>query len=417
MRHFPSTRFVSGVEPSHQGGVAGLPAVDGPSSLEAGGSEPPSRSRALKLLIISGVLLIAATVLATGALVMHFRNQALAESGRELTNTALILAEQVDRTFESLELVQASLIERIRSLGIETSEDYAQRMASRDVHLMLKDKISGLPHVGAVVLVGADGRVINFSRYWPIPPINVSDRSYFEALASDPAAMSMFAEPLQNRGDGTWTITLARKLTGPDGTFLGLILGAMEIRYFEKFFAGIALGEGSSIGLARNDGTLLARYPTVDHTLGRRYPGGIEALANGSSATVRTVSTMTGKDRLLAYRRLSNHPLFIAVGNDVDAVLAPWQRQSMLLLGAGSVVAAVICLIVFLVARELITASSGRGAGSRTRSASSTPPSRTCRKACACWIPRRGSCCAIDVILTCTGCLPTRSNPAARCSS
>jgi PAS domain S-box-containing protein len=356
MRHFPSTRFASGVEPSPQAGVADLQSVDLPSGSAASAAtqQRPARSRALKLLVISGVVLIAATLVVTGALVIHFRNHALAESERELNNTALILAEQIDRTFESLELVQLSLSERIRSLGIRSSEDYAREMSGHDVHLMLKDKISGLPHVGAVVLIGADGRVINFSRYWPIPPINVADRSYFKSLTSDPAAVSMIAEPLQNRGDGSWAITLARKLTGPDGAFLGLILGAVEVSYFETYFASIALGQGSSIGLVRNDGTLLARYPRIDHTLGRRYTGGVEALAGGKSATARTVSKMNGKDRLLAYRRLSNFPLFISVGSDVDEILAPWQRQSMLLLGAGSVVAAVICLIVFLAAREVV---------------------------------------------------------------
>jgi PAS domain S-box-containing protein len=356
MRHFPSTRFASGVEPSPQAGVADLQSVDLPpgSPRSAASQKRPARPRALKLVVIFGVVLIAATVLATAALVVHFRNHALADSERELTNTALILAEQIERTFESLELVQTSISERIRSLGIASSEDYAREMSGRDVHVMLKDKISGLPHVGAVVLVGADGRVINFSRYWPIPPINVADRSYFKSLTSDAAAVSMIAEPFQNRGDGSWAITLARKLTGPDGAFLGLILGAVEVRYFETYFASIALGQGSSIGLVRDDGTLLARYPRIDHTLGHRYTGGIEALAGGKSATVRTVSTMNGKDRLLAYRRLSNYPLLVSVGSDIDAILAPWQRESMLLLGAGSLVAAVICLIVFLAARDLV---------------------------------------------------------------
>jgi PAS domain S-box-containing protein len=349
MRHFPATRFVNGVR-APSGADAGELAVSDEEAQAAWTAKP----RALKLIVLCGFALTVATVLVTAALVVHFRDRELADTRRELSNTALVLAEEIDRTFESLELVQTSLIERMKSLGIDSGEDLERVMSGRDVHLMLKDKISGLPHVGAIVLIGADGRVINLSRYWPIPQVNVADRGYFKALASDAHATSVVSEPLQNRAAGTWTIALVRKFTASDGRIVGMVLGAVEVRYLEKLFGSIALGQGSSIALLRNDGTLLARYPKIDHALGRQYVGGVQSLGDAISATTRTISTMTNKDRLLAYRRLSNSPLFISVGSDVDTVLARWQHQSMLLLGAGIVVAVVICLIIFLAAREIV---------------------------------------------------------------
>jgi hypothetical protein len=117
MRHFPSTRFASSVEaPSgiHPGETLSAHDVLRPRA---------SRPRALKLPVTCGIALIAATVLATGALVVHFRDHVLSDSERELTNTALILAETTDRTFKALELAQISLIERMKSLGIDSSED------------------------------------------------------------------------------------------------------------------------------------------------------------------------------------------------------------------------------------------------------------------------------------------------------
>ena len=133
----------------------------------------------IRYLILCGVLLISAIAVSTAITVDSFRNRALVDSERELKNTALILAEQLDRSFQAVELVQSSVMEKIQSLGIASSEDYGRQMSGQDVHLMLKTSISGLVQVDAVTLINADGKLLNFSRYCPIPEVNVADRDYF----------------------------------------------------------------------------------------------------------------------------------------------------------------------------------------------------------------------------------------------
>jgi hypothetical protein len=102
------------------------------------------RNRPIRYLILCGALLIAAIVVGTAIMVGNLRDRALFESECQLKNTALILAEQIDRTFQAIDLVQSSMIEKIQSLGIASSEDYARRMSGQDVHLMLKASTSGL---------------------------------------------------------------------------------------------------------------------------------------------------------------------------------------------------------------------------------------------------------------------------------
>jgi hypothetical protein len=132
------------------------------------------RNRPIRYLILCGVLLVAAITVSTAIMVVNFRNRALVDSERELKNTALILAEQVDRSFQALELVQRNVTEKIESLGIASSEDYARQMSGQDVNQMLKASISGLAHVSAVTLIDADGKLLNSSRDWPIPQTNCS---------------------------------------------------------------------------------------------------------------------------------------------------------------------------------------------------------------------------------------------------
>ena len=219
------------------------------------------RSPPIALFLVPGILLVALIVSGTWMLVSHLRNRAIAVAERESSNITLVLAEQTDQAFRAMELVQASVIERMQGLGIASREDYERAMSGHDVHLMLKDKIGGLPHVSGIAVFDAQGKLVNFSRRWPIPAFNVSDRDYFKALASDAHLISFVSEPLRNRGTGTWVISFARKVSAPSGEFLGLVAGVIELEYFEKFFGTIALEPGSSIALFRRDGMLLARYP------------------------------------------------------------------------------------------------------------------------------------------------------------
>ena len=118
----------------------------------------------VKLIVFCGALLIAAVSIGTAWFVFNTRARALADTERELSNVALVLTEEIDRSFQSLALVQASVIEGMQSLGLRSSAEFERLMSGRDVHLMLKHKISGLPHIGALALISADGKVFSSTR-------------------------------------------------------------------------------------------------------------------------------------------------------------------------------------------------------------------------------------------------------------
>ena len=107
-------------------------------------------SRPIILIIMSGIALIAAIAIGTAITIANLRDSALANGERELGNTALLLAKHADHEIEELDLVQTSLIEQIQSFGNISSEDFERKMSGVDVHLMLKNKISGLSHIGSV---------------------------------------------------------------------------------------------------------------------------------------------------------------------------------------------------------------------------------------------------------------------------
>lgn len=310
----------------------------------------------LASLWLLGALLSALVMVSAALLLVNQRSSELLHTERELKNISLVLSEQTDRAFQALEIVQSAVIDHMRGMGISTEQDYLQRMSGYDTHVLLKQQIAGLPHVDAVTLISREGRLINFSRYWPIPKVIVSDRDYFKALSSDPQLQSFVSEPVPNRGTGTWTIYIARKLSAPDGAFLGLVLGAMKLSYFEDFYRNISLGANSSIGMFRQDGVLLARYPHIDPKIGHRY-GETEnfrrVLENINQGTVRQTSLIDGKDRMMAAYKVSHFPVVHVVTEDMDVVLSRWRREAAFVAGGALFTVLVIFSLVFLGARQI----------------------------------------------------------------
>jgi len=324
----------------------------------AGPSSGPrqARSRTITLLIAGAVALIAAVAFATVTMIVKLRDLALSETQRELQNITLVLAAQTDRIFEAAERVQTDLIERFQARGIASSEDFERELSGYETHQMLRDKIVGLPHVGTFTLFNARGKLFNFSRSWPIPQIDVTDRDFFVALKSNPGLNVFVSKPISNRATGTWVVQIARKFSGPHGEFIGLVSAAIELQSIEQFFASIALGPDSSISLYHRDGQLLARHPHGDAEIGRSVPNGVTTLpARDADSAVGRRVRMIGhsEDRVVAVHRVAHYPLVVGASTSVAAALAGWRKQVMFLAGAGGLIVLMIATLAFIIARQL----------------------------------------------------------------
>jgi diguanylate cyclase (GGDEF)-like protein/PAS domain S-box-containing protein len=335
-----------------EGSAAGSTHAAGPSAKPC----KTRRFRAAHLLVICGVLLCAVIIAGTVGILIDLRDRALAASERELTNTALVLAEQTDRAFQAVELMQSGLIESMNARGIASVEDYERLMSGHDVHLMLKEKVAGWPHIGSITLINARGKLFNFSRFWPLPEIDVTDREFYRALKSNAGLTTFMGQPVSNRATGSWTIHLVRKVAAPNGEFLGLVLGAMEMAYFDQYFATIVLGGESAIKLLRDDGTMLASHPQVDPAKGR---GGLQndalldILARTVDGPVRQVAAIDGERQLIVAQQLAHYPFVITATKTVSAALAEWRSAAIYISAAAALLLLVIGAVVVLCIRQI----------------------------------------------------------------
>jgi diguanylate cyclase (GGDEF)-like protein len=315
------------------------------------------RTGPIRGLIVGGVTLIAAVALATTIVADGFRERALNSARRELENTVLLLARHFDQQLEDLTAIQKDMAAFVRSSDIVSHERFKQRMSGQDVHAILAAKIGGLSYLGSVTLFDADGNLINSSNVWPVPTVNIADRLYFKTFATDPSAPDVLVEPFHSRISGAWTTVIALRLKGPHGEFLGVIGRGFEPIHFERFFASVALGQDAAISMMHTDGTLLARYPHDDASIGRNFSGGrafSQVGLNGGIAAGTFSSPLDGEPKIGAAHRLNDFPIIITATTTVAAALTNWREQMRLLIGIGTASILLITVMLYMVVRRLI---------------------------------------------------------------
>jgi diguanylate cyclase (GGDEF)-like protein len=316
---------------------------------------PVSERNPLNLLILGGVLLIAAIVIGTSFTIVSFRQRALANSERELQNTVLLLARHFDRELGNYDAIQRNFVTRVRQAGIRTPDAFDRQMSGEDAHEALKAFVNAAPEIARLNVFDANGQLINSSVAWPVPEINIAERDYFKQFKYDPGSPDLVITPVHSRFAEGWTTLIARRITSVDGTFLGVVSRGMSPANFETFFESLSLGEGAAISMTHRDGTLLARYPHVDAMIGQNLSTApVQQLLRGTdSGTTRLLSPIDGEYRLAAARTLDGFPLSIIAAMKVSTALADWHEQTLFLIGAAALSAMVIALTLFLIVRKL----------------------------------------------------------------
>jgi signal transduction histidine kinase/response regulator RpfG family c-di-GMP phosphodiesterase len=301
-------------------------------------STRPNLKRSLVTLRLTTVVLVV-TIVGTNLLFLrNLRETTLRTAETNLERYTLTLAEEADRSFKSVDLLLTSIRDYVARAGVTDSSSYRKLMSQQSAHVLLSEKITGLPQVEAVTMIDQTGKLINFSRYWPIPDVDVSDRDYFKILSSDGTRSSFVSEPVRNRGSGTWNLYLAHRLNDPDGAFVGLLLGAISLSYFENFFAATSPGADTHISLVRSDGMLLVSYPRSDR-IGLPVPDADRLVAPGGG---RPRDASGPKTQLRGTRMLPNYPIVVQATQSEESALRTWQDMAALMIAMSLISALVI---------------------------------------------------------------------------
>ncbi len=274
--------------------------------------------------------LVVTTLVAGSVVIGQLRHDALNGSRRALNTLGIVLAEQTSRAIQSVDLVLSEVQSHVSELGPLSPEQFRSRLAGENAHQFLGSHLRNLPQAYAIVLVDAKGAMLNWSRDEPVPQVDFSDRDYFRHLSEQNDPDAFISGPTKGRVTGRWLMLIVRRISGPDGAFLGLVAGLIETQYLEDFYRTINLVRGETVTVLRRDGIVIAGYPDIAHRLGRRMPDEspwYARVAEGGGS-YRSPGYLTTFPQIITVHPLRDYPLVVDANMSEQAALANWYKQA-----------------------------------------------------------------------------------------
>ncbi|WP_178392245.1 ATP-binding protein [Burkholderia sp. SRS-W-2-2016] len=235
------------------------------------------------------------------------------------------------------------------------ADDAQIRAREGELHDRLRDIGGDFPQVSSIGLLGANGDLLASSLAYPAPRISNAQREDFLA-AKAMRPQPYFSLPMFGPLSKTDVFTTTTGRSGADGQFLGVVSVALRNEYFSRFYRDLTNHDPSlTLALYRQDGNLLVRYPA--------WPQGARPASNSAFTSalrdkqlfghVRLKSSVDGIERLLAFRRVGDYPLYVMSAYAISSIVAGWRSHFLMIAGLTAVPCIAIWLLVFYSLRQL----------------------------------------------------------------
>ena len=298
-----------------------------------------------KLLIASSIVTVLGFSAICASIMLDTRHGEVQLARQSLENLAATVDADIGR---NIELYDLSLRAVASDMVLPEINDVSKTIR----HLILFDHAATANYFGAIQVFDAEGRLqIDASTLDPVAE-NRADEEYFQVHRNQDDVGLYISRPMLHRG--AYAIVLSRRITAPDGHFLGVVAGSIRFSYFHELFGRLNLTEGDTISVLRRDRTMIMRRPFDLDIIGKKLSemprGKVPALAEGTSYS--GVGPIDDIPRLYV-RRASNNPLIVVVGKPLDDILELWRRQALRIGAAEMALIAFALGVTMFLAREI----------------------------------------------------------------
>ena len=278
--------------------------------------------------LVAASLLLPAGLLAVAA--VHDRAIVLGEAEDAIIRSVAVMHEHARKVLETVDLVLARVDDRLQN----SSEDDASLVATNALLARLKKP---LEQAVAIWVADAQGVIKAASQEWDHTLPGIADRDFFQAQR-DRDAGTYVSAPFQGKATTRATFAVSRRRSTVDGRFAGTIHVGLDPEYFARFYAEAAPGMPHTGALVREDGAVLIREPyrASDMYLSASNPMMREIAVHPDSGFASAPSSVDGRERLFAYRKVAGYPLYVSLGMDKAVALQRWHTH---LIGFGVVAA------------------------------------------------------------------------------
>jgi two-component system NtrC family sensor kinase len=249
------------------------------------------------------------------------------EAQRRLDDIARRAEEHVARVMERNDVVLQEMLRLLRD-----DDDAALRAREAELHDVAAAILLRFPDMRSLSVWGREGGLLVSSLFFPAPHA-IQRADWARGLLVDYAS-----------GERLFRVTQLRQLAGEAA---GEVELAFSASYFSEAFRRLMEGQGGrSIALIGGEGFVFGHWPLT--LLGRtRLEEGSgllrEILAGKAHGALANGVFAADDGHFAAFRKVRNHPLFVATVEGSDSVFAGWRRD---MLGLGAILLPITLALV-----------------------------------------------------------------------
>ncbi|RQZ16756.1 GGDEF domain-containing protein [Burkholderia sp. Bp9031] len=291
------------------------------------------RSAAPYYVVVLGVLIAFALMCLCVLQLRQSRQDALDRASETSRNLGLMAERDIERNFELYDL---SLQSAIR--GLQRPDVMAASPALR--RAVLFDYAMTAQYIGSMLVLDAAGDIVLDSENDVPRKGNFADRKYFTVQRDHPDTGLYVSDPYVSRlRGGIRSFALSRRLSNADGSFAGIVVLTINLEYFNRLFAGLALGTHGSMSLIGKDGIMFMRQPFDVRIIGRDISQAVtfRRFRAAPEGTFSETASIDGVRRHYYFKNLPDLPLIIMVAEAEQDIYAAWRQRAITI---GSLVAA-----------------------------------------------------------------------------
>lgn len=233
-----------------------------------------------------------------------------------------IAAEQALRIFQSISVTFDSVEQITRGRTDRTIKLNEAELSER-----LKQFVSALPDIGSIWILDEKLDALVSSLFFPIPPaFNAPERAHLKAQLA-PDLKLHIGEVVRIQITGKSILPVSKWRFDSSGTFAGMIEISVSPQAFERFYGRLAARTSASFTLFREDGAVLARYPSpattgikLDASSGFRQM----IAQNPDGGRYTAVSGIDNLERRISVRKLADFPLYVSSSLEIRDIRAGW---------------------------------------------------------------------------------------------
>lgn len=231
------------------------------------------------------------------------------------------------------------------------------RLSEPQLHEALRAYTVDQPQIQSILILDAKGKSLASSRLQPFPVTDFSDGEYFR-IHQQGFSGSYVSKPIVTRTSGERVLNLSIPFKNEDGGFGGVINIALLASYFSEYYADSVADEpGLAVLMFHEGGELYTRWPFDERAKNLAPTGPVMTRANQGeeSAHLRGISSITGEDSFLAYRKVGRYPLYVSTGMSLIALRSQVLRDLAILFALGSVPVAALFFTAAIALRNART--------------------------------------------------------------